>query len=138
MSKEEHRRHPIVSAPIAEAAPLPSPEAIALSPALHEAGRANGHRTFSAIIFLLGVLGVVIFVQVVLSWLIVFNVINTHNDFVRNFLRARLHHRAAVPADPEDPPDFGGIDFSPLVVLIAIQALRILLGDLTQSLYLSG
>jgi YggT family protein len=93
----------------------------------------------SAIIFLLGVLGVVIFVQVVLSWLIVFNVINTHNDFVRNFLRA-LDYITEPLYRPirKILPDFGGIDFSPLVVLIAIQALRILLGDLTQSLYLSG
>ena len=84
-------------------------------------------------------LGVVIFVQVVLSWLIVFNVINTHNDFVRNFLRA-LDYITEPLYRPirKILPDFGGIDFSPLVVLIAIQALRILLGDLTQSLYLSG
>ena len=93
----------------------------------------------SAIIFLLGVLGVVIFVQVVLSWLIVFNVINTHNDFVRNFLRALDY--ITEPLDRpirKILPDFGGIDFSPLVVLIAIQALRIILGDMIQSLYLSG
>ena len=93
----------------------------------------------SAIIFLLGVLGVVIFVQVVLSWLIVFNVINTHNDFVRNFLRA-LDYITEPLYRPirKILPDFGGIDFSPLVVLIAIQALRILLADLIQSIYLSG
>ena len=93
----------------------------------------------SAIIFLLGVLGLVIFVQVVLSWLIVFNVINTHNDFVRNFLRA-LDYITEPLYRPirKILPDFGGIDFSPLVVLIAIQALRIILSDTIQSLYLSG
>ncbi len=93
----------------------------------------------SAIIFLLGVLGLVIFVQVVLSWLIVFNVINTHNDFVRNFLRA-LDYITEPLYRPirKILPDFGGIDFSPLVVLIAIQALRIILGDVIQSIYLSG
>ena len=93
----------------------------------------------SAVIFLLGVLGLVIFVQVVLSWLIVFNVINTHNDFVRNFLRA-LDYITEPLYRPirKVLPDFGGIDFSPLVVLIAIQALRIILGDMIQSLYLSG
>lgn len=93
----------------------------------------------SAIIFLLGVLGLVIFVQVVLSWLIVFNVINTHNDFVRNFLRA-LDYITEPLYRPirKVLPDFGGIDFSPLVVLIAIQALRIILGDMIQSIYLSG
>ena len=93
----------------------------------------------SAIIFLLGVLGLVIFVQVVLSWLVVFNVINTHNDFVRNFLRA-LDYITEPLYRPirKILPDFGGIDFSPLVVLIAIQALRIILSDTIQSIYLSG
>ena len=93
----------------------------------------------SAIVFLLGVLGLVIFVQVVLSWLIVFNVINTHNDFVRNFLRA-LDYITEPLYRPirKVLPDFGGIDFSPLVVLLAIQALRIVLSDTIQSIYLSG
>jgi YggT family protein len=93
----------------------------------------------SALIFLLGVLGLVIFVQVVLSWLVVFNVINTHNDFVRNFLRA-LDYITEPLYRPirKILPDFGGIDFSPLVVLLAIQALRIILSDTIQSIYLSG
>ena len=93
----------------------------------------------SAIIFLLGVLGLVIFVQVVLSWLVVFNVINTHNDFVRNFLRA-LDYITEPLYRPirKILPDFGGIDFSPLVVLLVIQVLRIILGDMIQSIYLSG
>ena len=93
----------------------------------------------SAIVFLLGVLGLVIFVQVVLSWLVAFNVINTHNEFVRNFLRA-LDYITEPLYRPirKILPDFGGIDFSPLVVLLAIQALRIILSDTIQSLYLSG
>jgi len=93
----------------------------------------------SALIFLLGVLGIVIFVQVVVSWLVVFNVINTHNDFVRNFLRA-LDYITEPLYRPirKILPDFGGIDFSPLVVLLAIQALRIVLSDTIQSIYLSG
>ena len=92
-----------------------------------------------AIVFLLGVLGLVIFVQVVLSWLVAFNVINTHNDFVRNFLRALDYITEPIYRPIRKIlPDFGGIDFSPLVVLLAIQALRIILTDTIQSLYLSG
>ena len=93
----------------------------------------------SAIVFLLGVLGLVIFVQVVLSWLVVFNVINTHNDFVRNFLRA-LDYITEPLYRPirKVLPDFGGIDFSPLVVLLVIQVLRIILSDTIQNIYLSG
>ena len=93
----------------------------------------------SAIVFLLGVLGLVIFVQVVLSWLVVFNVINTHNDFVRNFLRA-LDYITEPLYRPirKVLPDFGGIDFSPLVVLLVIQVLRIVLSDTIQNSLLSG
>ena len=82
----------------------------------------------SALIFLLGVLGLVIFVQVVLSWLVVFNVINTHNDFVRNFLRA-LDYITEPLYKPirKILPDFGGIDFSPLVLLLAIAIISKLL-----------
>lgn len=93
----------------------------------------------SAIVFLLGVLGIVIFVQVVLSWLVVFNVINTHNEFVRQFLRALDYITEPIYRPIRKIlPDFGGIDFSPLVVLLAIQALRIILSDTIQSIYLSG
>ena len=93
----------------------------------------------SAIIFLLGVLGLVILVQVILSWLVVFNVINTHSDFVRQFMRAldTITEPLYRPIR-KILPDFGGIDFSPLVVLLAIQALRIVLGDTVESLYLAG
>ena len=93
----------------------------------------------SAIVFLLGVLGLVIFVQVVLSWLVVFNVINTHNDFVRNFLRA-LDFITEPLYRPirKVLPDFGGIDFSPLVVLLVIQVLRIILSDTIQQNLLAG
>ena len=93
----------------------------------------------SAVDFLLIVLGVVIFVQVVLSWLVVFNVINTHNDFVRNFLRALDYITEPIYRPIRKVlPDFGGIDFSPLVVLLVIQVLRIVLADTIQSIYLSG
>ena len=93
----------------------------------------------SAIVFLLGVLGLVIFVQVVLSWLVVFNVINTHNDFMRNFMRA-LDYITEPLYRPirKVLPDFGGIDFSPLVVLLVIQVLRIILSDTIQNMLLSG
>lgn len=93
----------------------------------------------SAIVFLLGVLGLVIFVQVVLSWLVVFNVINTHNDFMRNFMRA-LDFITEPLYRPirKVLPDFGGIDFSPLVVLLVIQVLRIILSDTIQQNLLAG
>ena len=56
---------------------------------------------------LLDLLFWVIIVQIVLSWLVAFNVINTHNDFVAAVLYgARSRDRAALPADPADPARF--------------------------------
>ena len=93
----------------------------------------------SAIVFLLGVLGLVIFVQVVLSWLVVFNVINTHNDFVRSLLYA-LDRITAPLYNPirKILPDFGGLDFSPLVVLLIIWALQQLLAGVAADIALSN
>ena len=61
----------------------------------------------------------------ILSWLVAFNVINTYNDFVRTVLRAL----DTITEPLYRPirrilPDFGGIDFSPLVVLLIIWIIR--------------
>jgi YggT family protein len=79
--------------------------------------------------FLLQLLRVVIIVQFILSLLVAFNVINTYNDFVRAFLNA-LNTICEPLYRPirRILPDFGGLDFSPLVVLILITILRMLLG----------
>src|SRR5438874_4295142 len=67
----------------------------------------------------------VVIIAVVVSWLIVFNVINTRNDFVRGLLRGLealtepvfRRIRAVLPP-------MGGLDLSPLVVLVAIWFLQ--------------
>ena len=70
----------------------------------------------------------IIIIQAILSWLVAFNVINTHNDFVRSFFDA-LDRITAPLYRPirRILPDFGGLDFSPIVVLLLIYVLRILL-----------
>jgi YggT family protein len=70
----------------------------------------------------------IIIAQAILSWLVAFNVINTHSDFVRSFLNAldRMTEPLYRPIR-RILPDFGGLDFSPLVVLLIISALRMLL-----------
>ena len=77
---------------------------------------------------LLTVVRWIIIIQFILSWLVAFNVINTYNDFVRSFLGA-LDRITAPLYRPirKILPDFGGIDFSPLVLLLVIQILRMLL-----------
>jgi YggT family protein len=77
---------------------------------------------------LLTVLWWIIIIQAVLSWLVAFNVINTHSDFVRTFLNA-LDRITAPLYRPirRILPDFGGIDFSPIVILLIIGAIDMLL-----------
>jgi YggT family protein len=73
-------------------------------------------------------LSYIIIAQAIISWLVAFNVINTTNDFVRSFLTAldRITEPLYRPIR-RILPDFGGIDFSPIVVLLLISVSRILL-----------
>ena len=67
----------------------------------------------------------VIIAQVILSWLIAFNVINMQSNFVRTVATAIDRITAPLYRPVRRlMPDFGGIDFSPLVVLLALQVLR--------------
>jgi YggT family protein len=71
---------------------------------------------------LLSVVTWIIIIQAVLSWLIAFNVINTHNDFVRQLIYALTRMTEPIYRPIRRiMPDFGALDFSPLVVLLLIQ-----------------
>jgi YggT family protein len=90
---------------------------------------------YQVIDLLLRVVSYVIIAQAILSWLVAFNVINTYNDFVRSFLAA-LYKITEPLYRPirRILPDFGGLDFSPLVVLLLIYILRILLAGAVSDL----
>jgi YggT family protein len=81
------------------------------------------------IYFVLGALIILIIIQAILSWLVAFNVINTRSGFMADFVMAldRMTQPVYRPIR-KILPDFGGIDFSPLVVLLLLQALRMLVG----------
>ncbi|KQO08071.1 MULTISPECIES: YggT family protein [Sphingomonas] len=66
----------------------------------------------------------VIVIQAVLSWLIAFNVINTHSDFVRTVWNAlqKITEPLYRPIR-RVLPDFGALDLSPLVVLLILYIL---------------
>ncbi|PTQ13462.1 osmotic-shock protein [Sphingomonas oleivorans] len=92
---------------------------------------------FQIIDLLLRVLSWIIIIQAVLSWLVAFNVINVHNDLVRQFLQGldRMTEPLYRPIR-RILPDFGSLDLSPLVVLLLIQIVRsIILPNLIASLY---
>jgi YggT family protein len=94
---------------------------------------------FQILDMLLWILSIIIIAQAIISWLVAFNVINTHNDFVRSLLYAldRLTEPLYRPIR-KILPDFGGIDFSPLVVLLIIFALRTLLSGVAADIALSS
>ena len=85
---------------------------------------------------LLTILTWVIIGQVILSWLLAFIVLNVHSGGVRNFIIA-LDRLTAPLYRPIRRllPDFGGIDFSPLVILILIQVLKKLLAGVLVQYY---
>jgi YggT family protein len=80
---------------------------------------------YQIITILLNVLWWIIIVQAIMSWLIAFNVINTHNDFVRSIMIA-LDRLTAPLYRPirRILPDLGALDLSPMVVLLAIIILQ--------------
>ena len=67
----------------------------------------------------------VIIAQVIISWLVVLNVINVHSGPMRSIVMAidRITEPLYRPIR-KILPDFGGIDFSPLVILIIIGIIR--------------
>jgi YggT family protein len=80
---------------------------------------------FQIVDYLLRILGWVIIAQVILSWLVAFNVLNTSSQGLRAFMNAldRIMEPLYRPIR-KILPDFGGLDFSPLVVLLIVWILR--------------
>lgn len=77
------------------------------------------------VIILLETLWWIIVVQAVMSWLIAFNIINMHSDFVRAVMIA-LDRLTAPIYRPirRVMPDLGALDLSPMVVLLLIIIVR--------------
>src|SRR5918995_3547103 len=88
---------------------------------------------------LLTVVTWMIIIQFVISLLFLFNVLNTSSSGVRAFAQAldRITEPMYRPIR-KILPDFGGIDFSPLVVLILIRIMHMLLDGAESSLLYSA
>ena len=88
---------------------------------------------------LLSVVTWIIIIQVILSWLFAFNILNTGSNGVRQFAVA-IDRITAPLYRPirRILPDFGGIDFSPLVILILIQVIKKLLSGVVTQDYIGG
>ena len=89
--------------------------------------------------YVLWIASMIILVQVVMSWLVAFNVVNSYNQFVRGLLRGL----EAITEPVYRPirkilPDFGGVDFTPMVVLLVIWLLQRLLADVALQIMISS
>src|SRR3569623_123303 len=94
---------------------------------------------FKVAFLLLDVLWGVVIIQVVRSWLFGLNILNTNSPGVRAFALALERILAPIYRPIRAVlPDFGGIDFSPLVLLILIQIADILLAGAETSLLQYG
>jgi len=85
---------------------------------------------FDIAIYLLSILSWIVIAQVILSWLIAFNVINLQSGFVRSLvdLIDRITRPLYRPIR-RIMPDMGGLDLSPFVLLVTIYILqRVLVG----------
>ena len=80
--------------------------------------------------YVIGLYEIVVIAAVVFSWLIAFNVINAHNAFVRSLWQA-----LTVVTEPllkpirRMMPDLGGLDLSPIILLLALLFLRTVVID---------
>jgi len=84
---------------------------------------------FQIVNLVLDVLVWIIIIQVILSWLFAFKVLNSGSVGLRRFVDA-LDKLTAPLYRPIRAvmPDFGGIDFSPLVLILLIKIVQMLLG----------
>ena len=68
----------------------------------------------------------VLFVTIILSWLINFNVINRHNKFVDAVWRACVSLTEPVLRPVRNMvPSLGGLDISPILVFVGLRAVQI-------------
>ncbi len=73
------------------------------------------------ILLVLQLYGYVIILVAILSWLIAFNVVNIHNDFVRSVWNAANAITEPLLRPIRNAlPNLGGIDISPIILLLLL------------------
>lgn len=86
---------------------------------------------FQIVGYLISLIVTLVIVQFVLSLLISFNVVNTHNDFVAAVWRAVNAILDPILAPIRRfMPNTGAIDFSPMALLVLLQIVQIILRNL--------
>jgi len=85
----------------------------------------------------IGLYLIVVVGQVILSWLVTFKVVNTQNRFV--YMVGDFFYRATEPAlrpIRRVMPNLGGLDISPIILILGLVFLRqLLIFDIAPALY---
>ena len=93
----------------------------------------------SVIDLLINILVAIFIVQMVLSLLVAFNVVNTYNEFVRRLMETLL--RVTEPLlrpIRRFMPDLGGLDFSPMVLILGLVIIQKLLAGMAMQAFYGG
>lgn len=93
----------------------------------------------SVIDLLINILVAIFIVQMVLSLLVAFNVVNTYNEFVRRLMDTLL--RVTEPLlrpIRRFMPDLGGLDFSPMVLILGLVIIQKLLAGMAMQAFYGG
>ena len=81
----------------------------------------------------------VVIISAILSWLVAFNVVNTTNRFV--YMVGDFLYRITEPAlrpIRKIVPNFGGVDITPIVLILGLWFVQMVLGELLFSLAGAG
>ena len=79
----------------------------------------------------------IVIISVILSWLVAFNVINPHNQFIR-MVGGALHQMVepVLRRIRRIVPVFGNVDISPIILFLLIHFIQLVIGRLIASLVL--
>jgi YggT family protein len=96
-----------------------------LQPAITNEKPDHMHPVLLLIITVIDIYFYLLIAMVILSWLVAFNIVNLNNQFVRQ-VQYFLHRLTEPLLGPirRFLPDLGGIDLSPVVLLIGVMFLR--------------
>ena len=88
----------------------------------------------STLNFIINIMWFIIIVSAIFSWLYAFNVINTRNQFV-NQVGGALYRLTEPLYRPirRFMPDLGGVDLSPLVVLVILFFIQQFIGHIART-----
>ena len=86
--------------------------------------------------YVIGVISTILTIYVVMSMLIAFNVINTRNDVVVQIYRGlTAFFEPVLGPIRRAMPQGGGIDFSPIVLIVLLKLVSILFNNLARTGY---